>query len=206
MWIKKIIAALTTIILWGWGSAAFAVAAGLYLGAQLGQSNQHQPVADTTTATDVSNTGLGGRAFLGYQFNPYAGLEGGLTYYTTASYNTSPTVGSTSVKETAFDIMGKGIFPIGCFSIFGKAGLSVLYAQTTTKAVPTSTGVQNISDTATSIHPAAAVGIGYDLSQNWVADVSAMRVFHSGSVPNADLISLGISYHFVDKYCGQFLC
>jgi len=27
-----------------------------------------------------------------------------------------------------------------------------------------------------------------------------------GQVGNLTMYALGISYHFVDKYCGQFLC
>ena len=39
-----------------------------------------------------------------------------------------------------------------------------------------------------------------------VVDVSFNRVMAGGIAKNVDFYALGLSYHFVDVYCGQFLC
>jgi opacity protein-like surface antigen len=50
------------------------------------------------------------------------------------------------------------------------------------------------------------VGVSYDVTQNWVVDF-AYTTFTGGSgIQGADLMALGVSYHFVDLMCGQFLC
>jgi hypothetical protein len=59
---------------------------------------------------------------------------------------------------------------------------------------------------ANAFRPLIGIGVSYDLSQNWVADFSGTRVTKGSGILSADFFSLGISYHVVDEYCGQFLC
>jgi hypothetical protein len=39
-----------------------------------------------------------------------------------------------------------------------------------------------------------------------VSDISFTRVNGGGNIQTADMIAISFSYHFVDTYCGQFLC
>lgn len=134
-----------------------------------------------------------------------------------------------AINTNAFDFVGKGSLAIPRLGIgvFGKAGVAIVkvgYAGTftniynpslsgqTTILLPDGSstvvpgGFINSTKTTTYFKPTAAVGLSYDLSQNWVVDFTLSRIFGGGGMQNADLYSLGISYHFVDKYCGQFLC
>lgn len=194
---------------------AHAVEAGMYVGGQIGKTNIHNKGRDVQTGTipptvftTPTNTGFGGRVFVGYNFNPYAALEGGFTYYAPSTYKPSITTncGNPQIRESAFDVVGKGILPIGSFGAFAKAGVAVI--RQSASGTLTSTSISNCGSegTTTSVRPTLGVGVSYDLSQNWVVDASISRVMGTSKIENADLIALGVSYHFVDKYCGQFLC
>jgi OOP family OmpA-OmpF porin len=199
-------------------TTAYAVGSGMYLGGQLGSSNTHNVVRNVQTnsipatiAVRPKNTGLGERLFLGYQFNEYAGMEAGFTHYAASDYNVPATVScnNPALRENAFDLVGKGIIPFSTsgFSVFAKAGLAVvstgmsgsLNTNTTLNACGSSTSNNTV-------RPTVGIGAGYDLSQNWVADLSWARVLPGGQVKAADLVAVGVSYHFVDKMCGSFLC
>lgn len=54
--------------------------------------------------------------------------------------------------------------------------------------------------------PAFSLGVTYDFNQSWQMDVSMNRYLVGGPISSTTLFALGLSYHFVDVYCGQFLC
>ncbi len=54
--------------------------------------------------------------------------------------------------------------------------------------------------------PAFSFGVTYDFTQNWQMDASWNQYFVGGPISTTSLFALGLSYHFVDVYCGQFLC
>jgi hypothetical protein len=85
--------------------------------------------------------------------------------------------------------------------VFGKLGLGIAYTSKGGSLVPPQSNANN-----TYARPLIGVGASYDLTQNWVADLSWTRLTKGGAFQNADLIALGVAYHFTDKYCGQFLC
>lgn len=178
--------------------------------------------------------GIGSRIFLGGNFNQYAGLEFGFAYYTPISYKTTiqnlvindeTILTNTNINNNllthaySFDIMGKGMLPISNsgFSVFFKGGGAYIKTNTTgnfenTCGIPTSTfnyiTEKIIGERSTStVRPIAALGISYDITQRWVVDLSYTRLFYNSTyVKNPDFIAMGISYHLVDQYCGQFLC
>lgn len=194
-------------------TAAHAVAPGFYLGAQLGMTNLHNKpqtiLIDTSNPsapavlTSPSNTGLGARIFMGYKINLYSAIEVGITHYASSSYNAkAPNFANQDVnlEENGGDLVGIGMFPLPYgFGVFGKAGISGMAIH-----VPTSILDSGISSGYA--RPIAGFGVSYDMSQNWVIDLSFSRVFASGQFQNADFLALGISWHLVDKMCGQFLC
>lgn len=220
-------------------TTAFATGEGFYMGGQVGETNTHNtqrslqvgnsfidPISGNQivipTGYDLfnaSNNGAGGRIFLGYNINTYWGLESGYTHYAASSYNVgSPNpplisgnpVGKPEIHENGFDFVGKGIFPIGNFGVFGKAGIALVRTSLAGSLTTTYNTMQMafVSSTGTTnyVRPTAAVGVSYDLTPNWVTEFTLSRVFGGAGFQSADLYSLGISYHFVDKYCGQFLC
>lgn len=195
-------------------NAAHATGAGFYLGTQLGLSNTHNTTRSiptggtpTTESTDARNKGIGMRLFAGYGINEYLAIEGGFTRYAPSRYYPSSTPNNTTpaIRENGFDLTGKGMLPLQDFSVFAKAGLAVVRTSLSGNLNSSGTGSNG---TTVYMHPVVGVGASYDITPNWVLDLSATRVLKMGgsSFQNADLIAAGISYHFVDKYCGQFLC
>src|SRR5207245_2436064 len=96
------------------------------------------------------------------------------------------TCGTAKIGVRYLDILGKGSFSFYSFEIFGKAGAAIVYQNTS--------GALNIkpnkecgkSITEVKFKPTVSLGAGYDLSQNWVADVSWNRVMVSGKVGYID--------------------
>lgn len=187
-------------------SSAYAVNPGFYLGGQLGQSKLGTSAqtlqANSTSPTEQvspTSTGPGMRLSMGYSFNPYFSFEGGYTYYSPARFNGNTASGKAHVQ--ALDALGKLGWPIAKsgVSIFGKAGAAL---------VSTSESGVIISNRMHGYYglPTYGAGVSYDLTQHWVADLSYMTIPKAHSFTGASLMSLGISYHFVDEYCGQFLC
>ncbi|TAK76965.1 MAG: hypothetical protein EPO11_03370 [Gammaproteobacteria bacterium] len=162
------------------------------------------------------------RVFMGYKVNPYAAIEMGGSYYSTIRYETKTgdnTCGTPSISLGSVDLVGKGSIPLGWFEVYGKAGVAGVY-QHTSGALDSSSDITitysdgttatvnscSKSSSTTQARGTASLGISYDLSQNVVADISYNRLFTSGDTGAITTYALGISYHFVDKYCGQFLC
>lgn len=221
--IKKITSALATAILFSAVSVSYAAGPGLYFGTNIGYSNLNNnkravPVAGSSTITNPNgttspspagaivspnNTGLGGRVFVGGNITKYFGLEMGLARYASSTYK-APTGDSGSIHTSAFDFEGIGLFPFATsgFSVFGKFGFAYLRAVQSRKLT-----TQGDSANNSGLHPLIGFGVGYDLTQSWMLDLSATRVIsRSNALPSPNFVALGISYHFTDKYCGQFLC
>lgn len=213
MQIKMINKIVLTVLMAYAATAAYAVRDGFYFGAQLGQTNIHSKPATLQASTtpltyatvSPKSTGVGERLFIGYNINEHAGIEGGITHYASATYRVPGGGSNPQQRLNSFEFLGKGMFPFDQtgISLFGKAGVS--YARSSSSRSLTTNGNSNTSSSS-SFRPALGVGVSYDLSQNWVVDLSANRVLSGGGIQNADFVALGISYHIVDKYCGQFLC
>jgi opacity protein-like surface antigen len=201
--------------------SAFAVTSGFYLGMQLGQTNLNNPpyYIQSSTSSQLflvtpSNTGFGTRFFAGAQGNQYYGGEFGITYFTPSQYSLSGASSSNNTPQiytAAFDLMGKAIYPIYAgFAVYGKLGLAFAYVKASS-GMDNTPGNENISN-GIRVRPAFAAGASYDISQNWVADISYNRITSGSgfasqnSMNNANFVALGISYHFTSQYCGQFLC
>ena len=198
-------------IMAGTVSAAYATGAGGYFGLMLGQTNLHGQNQTITIAPGVTETvkpqgsGIGTRLFAGYNMNKYAAIESGFTFYSSMSYKTEIFSNNVKTRAASFDVLGKGMFPFADtgFGIFGKLGGAYLSSKTTGSVE----GVSIPSSSSSTVRPVIAVGLSYDLTQNWVADLSYTRIQYSTSqIKNPDFIALGISYHLVDAVCGQFLC
>ncbi len=182
--------------------------------------------ANTSTANPKSSQ-FGSRFFLGYKFNQYAGFEGGFSYFSGINYimtNKALTpAGGTTGRVRSIDMMGKLDYSYSnTIGIFGKFGVAAVY--TTTPGALNVTNWQQVKTSKpnqpvtykiinsgsntyqTKLAPVFAVGASYDLNQNWQMDFSLTREFVGSSLSHMDLYALGLSYHFVDVYCGQFLC
>ncbi len=197
-----------------------------------GLPNSIYPNAQSSLANPQS-TQFGSRLFLGYKFNHYAGFEMGFTYFSGIQYKfadktLTPAAGTTG-RVRGIDFVGKLDYSYNnTIGVFAKGGVTALYTTTpgalnvtnfkdltdySPSAVNPKTGLPNYnyinsgSNTyAVKLAPTFAVGASYDLDQSWQLDASWTRYFAGGSLKGMDLYALGLSYHFVDVYCGQFLC
>lgn len=202
---------------------AYAVGNGFYMGLMMGPSTnngndtQAQVLNPTATSLQVTNatpksTQFGSRFFMGNKFSPYFGFEGGVTLFSGIKYDTKGVqlCSGDTARVRALDFLGKATGQFGYFDFFAKGGVSYSYLTTSGSFNPAfdpSKGLVCGQSTYTSkFSPVVGIGASYDINQSWVADASITRYQVGGVISNVTLYALGISYHFVDRYCGQFLC
>jgi hypothetical protein len=194
--------------------SANAVAPGFYMGIMTGPATNSggtqyvQAFSGGLTQANPKSTQWGTRVFMGNKLNKYASIEGGLDYFTGVQYDTKDvaTCSGTQVRIRGFDLVGKGDYGISSFDVYGKGGLALIYQTVSGDINSDLTQPCGKSMYTTKFRPTISVGASYDLNQNWVVDFSLNRILTGGPIGNADMYTIGISYHFVDKYCGQFLC
>ena len=179
---------------------------GFYMGLGVGMSKMDAPAMtiNNQSATPDRN-GMGGRVFMGGQFNRRGAFEMGYTHYAPATYNVKSSSGNTpELRISAIDFTFRGIFPVGETGIafFGMPGLALASATGSGSLSPTGGHGPN----STSLRPKVGVGVSYELSQSWLAELAFQRMFGSGLVRSSSLLALSFSYHIVDLKCGQFLC
>lgn len=196
---------------------SYAVAPGFYMGLMTGpasntgteQEAQVAPPGTGTTPAFPKSKQWGTRFFSGNKVTEYFGWELGASFYSTTHYNTQDvdTCSGMASRVRTVEFLGKGSFPFKSVDVFGKAGVAVAYTTTPGALYGPDPG-QTCGDTRNDIkfRPEFAIGASYDMSQSWVIDASWTRTMIGGFISNVDLYAIGISYHFVDRYCGQFLC
>lgn len=214
MTIKKIKLLGLALLITSIASLSYATTEGAYLGFLAGLSNTNNKTQnvqlgttpETSAPVDPSNTGLAGGFILGYALNPYSAFEFGYTHYANTTYakpDGSQLDHDSVVNTNSIDIAMKGSFPFKSVGVFGKLGLAYLSASSSGSLAPL--GSSSVSDN-NALRPMYALGVGYELTQNWVVDFSYTITTGGGGVQETDLMALEVSYHFVDLMCGQFLC
>lgn len=183
----------------GFSATASAAMPGFYAGGDLGWSNLTN--SDNPFKGQDGANGLGAGAQFGYQFNDYIAAEAGYTYFHNANGNWSDGFSSASAtyKEQAASLDIKGIIPLNnCFNIYGKAGAA--YVNARREVSGNFAGLFNFdaSDTSNVIRPTYGIGVGYSITPNLETDLSFTRIqrLSNGSVPNADITALGLTYFF----------
>lgn len=201
--------------------AAFAAKPGLYLGAGIGGSKLDTPSkyayeglpkgAVDAMKQNTDATGLAGRAFAGYNFNEYFGIEGGLAKYADSKYtgnlaNTLKT--SATYQYNSLDLVGKGYLPLGAtnFNLYGLAGIAYVNSKLDYSV---SIAGQNIGEatgheTTKKIRPIYGLGASYDIPQtNFTTNVEYSHIQGVGNtqtstnaIPSADLVTLNFNYNF----------
>jgi len=195
---------------------AYAVGPGFYMGAMAGPATNSASTENAatlsgtppTTPVNPKSQQFASRIFMGYKVNQYAGFEFGGTFFSTIQFNSKgiQTCASTDARVRDIEILGKGSYPLpNGFDVFAKGGVAIAYITTSGGL---NSGVTECGKTQyqNKFVPTATIGASYDLSQNWVTDLSYNSVMVGGKVGKMTYFALGLSYHFVDVYCGQFLC
>jgi len=198
---------------------ASAVAPGFYMGVMLGPatnsaSSQQAQVEGTSTTPPTTVTAtpksqqFGSRIYMGYMINRYAGFEGGATYFSGIRYDSGnvPTCSSANSRVRDLEAVVKGVLPLRQFDVFGKAGVAVAYQTNGGAFNPTPDMPCGRSTYFNKFVPTFSLGASYDWTQNWVTDFTIQQVMVGGKVGSMTMFAVGVAYHFVDVYCGQFLC
>lgn len=192
-------------------------------------NNQCQTPTTFNTVSFIgkpSSRQWGSRFFIGYMFNEWAGTELGFNFFSSVQYNVNlppgwTAAGSTNASVRDVDLNAKFAAPLSMFDVYLRLGIAITYLTTgsglnppTTKRVPNqppgSTPLYYVaagsSKYTTKYNPIIAIGASWDITQSWVTDISYSRLSVGGVVKNIDFIAVSLAYHFVDRYCGQFLC
>lgn len=225
--IKIVIASMMTT---GLVSHASAMGNGFYLGLMAGPANngsgeleaqaQSLPGKDCTVeycpiTVSPNLQQFGTRIFLGNQINKYAAFEGSFDFFSTVRYDSHgvATLGEASQRVRSVDVLVKGILPLQYFSVFGKVGAAMTYLTTGGSINPETTKNELGNDVITTSNTyknkfsmVYALGASYDINQNWLIEFDYQTIAVGGSLGSMTLYGIGLSYHFTDKYCGQFLC
>lgn len=186
---------------------AHAAKPGAYLGAGLGESM----IQNENGTYHNHGDGLAGRAFAGYNFNEYLGMEAGVARY--AQAKNSFQFGSVERNLATFDVVAKAYLPFpiqqACFNVYGLAGLAYAHENYEFKNINTVPSLTNVtahnSNTTNrnSIHPIYGVGASYEIPQtNLVTNVEFTRlqgstsVFGGKQIANANMMTLNLAYNF----------
>lgn len=199
---------------------AFAVAAGFYYGLETGPAtndagpqNVTVPIVpapppgilpiDTQARANARSNQWGTRLFIGNKINDYFGMELGLSLFSNIIYKpvTASSSPTSSVRVKTFDVGLYGSFPFKNIEIFIKP--SAAYVYLTTSGGMNSSGK---STYRTSVRPMFQIGGSYTFNQKWVGQVTLERILVGSFVNSVTFFAVGFSYHFVDIFCGQFLC
>lgn len=200
-------------------SNIYAATPGVYLGLGGGIGTYLSPngpvfvVSGTNSSTTYTRGGLSGRAFAGYNYNMFLGLETGYTRYARSLYTGTSSIGaysSVSYYPREFDVVGKAYLPLwrtgfDLYILGGAARVSVTTNYTNngiplnSRLAPPSTGTTHTYKT----RPIYGAGLGYNFNERLSTNVEWTQIQHSGNfntnpyaIPNMDLLTLNLAYHF----------
>ncbi|WP_181898425.1 OmpA family protein [Alteromonas aestuariivivens] len=187
---------------------------GWYLGAELGYNRTgisqsrlnefYNQSGITAQAVGIEKTDLGYKAFVGYQFNQYIGVEAGYQDLGTRQVNF---VGEYALQQVFYDHAqtiypesGKGVFsslvasyPLtDNLSLAGKLGLFNWEGRYLTNEFSQSVGSHSTSGTDLMY----GVELNYRLARQWQAYIAASRI--NLARDQNDQLSVGVRYYFSD--------
>lgn len=159
---------------------AHAAEPGVYFGGSVGQSNVK--IDDV----DFDTTETGYKAFVGYNFLPYLGVEGGYVDFGSPSDNFGPA--SIELDLTGLEAFVVGTLPVGPVDLFAKAGAIEIKAELDAK----NTVFGDLSEDNSDLYFAYGAGAAMNFGK------FAIRIEAEGyDISDVDLyfISLGATYH-----------
>lgn len=203
-------------------SLASAAIVGPYLGLGVGQSVAKTPdgyAFNVSTlpggTTNHTRGGVGGRGFIGYNFNKFVGLEGGYTRYARSTYTGQAPGYYASMKYYfhTYDFVGKGYLPLGDsgLNVYALAGyahvVGTLNYNNVNNGVPLSGVIstpQRSSNHMRRSRPIYGLGASYTFAKHFTINAEATEIYRLGSfstgnssaTPNLDLYSLNFAYNF----------
>lgn len=151
------------------------------------------------SGVDISSSGFGWNANIGYKFMPFFALEAGYTNYAEANLRINGVQVATD-KPYTIDVAGKAILPISdsSFEVFGKLGAARVTSKYSIEQ-PTLTTLPSGTTNKTVLY----IGAGGDfvwspalpINVQWQRAVSTSNS-SSSTTGTLDLYSVGITYIF----------
>lgn len=185
---------------------------GVYVGAQAGWGEVKYRNHERRRHHDHDNGGFAGRVYLGYQFNPYIGLETGVAGFFESDHHNGGRRNHDSHNHVGqWDLLARVGTPFGDSGFRGdlKGGAAYLFS---------SHDHHNHGHDSDNIIPAAGASLAYSFCHNVMVDVSYLHGFgtesshhhrgyrqviegghhhhDSNRVKSTDLVTLGVSYLF----------
>lgn len=228
MYKRKLKSLASIVICSSFVSNVYAVLPGFYIGLSTGPATNTggdsnvQTFGKAITRASPRSNQWGTSAFLGYKMNDFVAFEVGADFFSKIRFSTRnnvQTCASPFVRVRDAHAFVKGSFSVLALEAFAKAGVAYVYLMTSgafngpsnvpgqpgfdKNLPPNGCGKNNYNSY---FKPAFALGLTYDFNQRFVADFAWQRILVGGPPGNIDYYGFGVSYHFVDIYCGQFLC
>lgn len=173
---------------------AFENSSGPYIGAQAGLSHTSYDLGGIFD-DNLDSNGAAGRAYVGFQFNQFLGLETGFAVFT----NVDLPRDFGDIKTTHWDLLLKVGTPIANsgFRVDLKAGAAYIMSDFDANDIAVSSGWGDDSDKE--IKPVAGLSVSYCINRNIAMDASYLHVFGDPQrgvlgTPNVDMLTLGISF------------
>jgi len=176
-------------------SVSYAITPGTYVGLNAGETALSLPDTNLNKSAD-----FGGRAYAGYNFNEYLGVEAGVAHYGNAKYK------SFEYNTNALDIVAKTYLPFGekRFNIFALGGIAAVNSITKANHNEEISINDFVPNSKTRIRPIYGAGVGYDIPKShFTATIEVTRIQGVGdlkssphSMPSANMVSVGLTYNF----------
>lgn len=163
---------------------------GVYFGAGAGYS--YAQYHNLSSMSTVKAGSPAGRAFLGYNFNRYVGLEAGYNYLGTSTITTKiPNYGTFKDKITmqSADLVAKGYLPINDsgFNLYALGGGAVVH------------GTEPGAKAVTKVDPKAGLGVSYDIPNSGLTtsfEVARIQNVGTNNLPSDNTAMATLSYTF----------
>lgn len=177
----------------------YAAKPGPYVGGGAGYSSLN----DFSDATKKNNGGTGGNIFVGYNFNPFLGIEASYRIYADTSYTLDnyPAV-TFDYTMRAMTLVGKAYVPLddtSPFNLYALLGFANVYGKGN---IQSPQYYENVSSSNRAILATAGFGLSYDIT----AQVNAGFEYsftqgnngddNSIGIPQSSLATINLSYHF----------
>jgi len=195
---KLLVSLATAGTLLGLSTPSFAVddCSGIYLGIQGGYTRADYDLEEFLNE-DFHKEELAGRAYVGFQFNRYFGVETGFTML--AGTELPDDFGD--VKTTHWDLLVKAGVPFGNsgFRADVKAGGAHVMSKFDASDVAESVGLDDAKEWK--IRPVAGASVSYNFNKNIAVDASYFHVFgdpedSTFGTPTVDVAMVGVSFLF----------
>lgn len=200
---------------YGWGSDSGGITSSDMYTMIIDGFNTRNVTVDSFSSHATSEGGAG-RIFAGFKFDPYWSLEFGWSHFPSLPvhaeasgidqsvgrpYEVDSSLGS--IKIDAFDLLVKLSWPMSWyFNVYLKGGGAYIEARSSEQVNLVRDGgvyaTPNTSNVQQRYYPAFGLGMSYDITGHFVADLSYLRIqkVKSNDIGSTNMISFGFSWYF----------